>query len=935
MNHPRVRLAPLAALALLALCAPRARADEDQRQFRKLTLDNGLRVLLASDPKVNASSASMAVGIGANADPRDAQGLAHFLEHMLFLSNKKYPVLNDYSKFLQSHGGSSNAYTAQDLTNYHFEVNNDGFPEALDRFAQFFISPSLDYEYAKREVMAVNSEHQKNTMDDTWRLMQLQRSSLRKDHPANAFSTGDAGTLKDAKEAVLRGFFNDYYKSKNMALAVLSDRSLDELERLVRERFAEVPAGEAKAWSAPADQLEEVKALRLFQVAPVKDLRQLQVFFDVPSQHQHALQRLGNMLGMTMGDEGQGSLLSYLKARGLATSLSAGLGGTRYYSSCSMTVGLTPQGLKQWREVLGLCFAYAKMLRTSGFPRHVWEEAKTLAELNDRYGAKPEGMQAAIDLANDIMEYGLAVADKANVTFQEPDPKLYQQLVDALVPENALVFLVAKGVQTDAKEPHYGTEYSYALEQGEPFDALGKVEVPKELHLPLPNPFVPKDTSLRAEQPVLLSQDEGVTLYYAQDTEFHRPKVALHLHVLSPAAYGSPRQAALTGLYAAMLQEQLNELAYPALMAGLGYSLQPTRKGLLLTVSGYSESAFKLLRIVGEAMRGPLDPEAFERVRLRAVEGIKNFPLGQAYQVVTELSRKLTLQGYVLPEEKMAALEGLKLEQLQAHVKELLGRTHIEALCCGNLTGAQARTAVGGLRAALGSQPFPPQAARPDAWLWLKPGEEVVLQRVGATDQACLRIDYQVGRSDVSTRMASELIARALGNVFYTEMRTKQKLGYIVFSGSLNRDDVQSLAFLIQSGTHAPEDLQARADACIAELPALFAQLPPAQFEAIRQSLIEDRKKSEKSIAEKAAVFWAGAFDKEGDFDWLSKEIAALEALDQAKVTALLKQVVEQKTRVVYLMAARQAPKFAKPGTVEGYDAFQAEHTYVTGKAGR
>jgi len=921
-------------LAALA-CASPAIAGDDERTFRKVTLDNGLRVVIASDPSVNSSSASMAVGIGANADPKDAQGLAHFLEHMLFLSTEKYPTLNAYSEYLKSHGGSSNAYTSQDHTNYHFQINHDGFPEALDRFAQFFVSPTLDYKYAQREMMAVNSEHQKNTMDDTWRLMQLQRFNVRKDHPASGFSTGNAETLKDAKAEVLRGFFNDYYKPDNMTLAILGKSSLDELEKLARERFSAIKPGKAKPWTAPADLLEEAKGLRLFQVVPVKDMRQLKIFFDVPSQQAHSLSKLGTLVGMTMGDEGKGSLLSYLKDRGLATSLSAGVGGTRYYSSVTATVGLTPKGMEEWREVLKLCFAYTKMLQKSGVPTHVWQEAKTLAELNHRYGAKPEGTQAAIDLANNALEHGLELAERVSTTFEKPDPKAYQALVDAMTPENALVFLVGKGLKTDTKEPYYGTEYSSTVETGEAFESLKTVEVPKEIHLPLPNPFVPKSTTLVPVQPVLLQEDAKVTLYYSQDTEFRRPKVAINLHILSPEANSSARSAALTGLYAAMLQEQLNEFAYPALMAGLGYDLSPTREGLLLTVSGYSESAFKLLSIVSKSMRGTLDAATFERVRLRSVEGIKNFPLGQGYLVVGELTRQVNYHTYYPQSETLPVLEKATLKDLQGHVKLLLAKTHVQGLCAGNLTAADAKQAVAGVVDNLGSEAFDPRASHKDSFLLLPAKEEVVVKKVGMTDQSCLRIDLQVGKSDLVTRMSTQLFSRALNNAFYTEMRTKQKLGYIVFSGTLNRQNVQSMVFIIQSGEHPASLLQERADACIETLPKVFASMPAQQFDAIRESLIQDRQKKIKSIAGQAGRFFASAFDKEGDFEWLQKEIDALRALDQKAVTALLEKTVKEKTRQVYLLNAKQHGEFKTPGTVKDFAEFTKSHSYTAEKAGR
>jgi len=60
-------------------------------------------------------------------------GLAHFLEHMLFMGTEKYPEENDYSKFLAENGGSSNAYTSSDHTNYYFDVSPKELNGALDR----------------------------------------------------------------------------------------------------------------------------------------------------------------------------------------------------------------------------------------------------------------------------------------------------------------------------------------------------------------------------------------------------------------------------------------------------------------------------------------------------------------------------------------------------------------------------------------------------------------------------------------------------------------------------------------------------------------------------------------------------------------------------------------------------------------------------------
>ncbi len=115
-------------------------APTDTAVFRRFTLENGLRVLLVSDPKFNKSGASLVTNTGQIDDPADREGMAHFLEHMLFLGTEKYPDVADYGNFIKANGGYNNAYTTSDHTNYQFEVRHEAFADALDRFAQFFIT---------------------------------------------------------------------------------------------------------------------------------------------------------------------------------------------------------------------------------------------------------------------------------------------------------------------------------------------------------------------------------------------------------------------------------------------------------------------------------------------------------------------------------------------------------------------------------------------------------------------------------------------------------------------------------------------------------------------------------------------------------------------------------------------------------------------------
>ena len=126
-------------------------SPNDTRQYKTLKLANEIEVILVSDPTAEKSAASLSVGVGLLHDPISQQGMAHYLEHMLFLGTDRYPDTKGYSDFMTKNGGAHNAYTWLDITNYMFEVNNDAYDEALDRFADFFKSPKLYPEYTDKE----------------------------------------------------------------------------------------------------------------------------------------------------------------------------------------------------------------------------------------------------------------------------------------------------------------------------------------------------------------------------------------------------------------------------------------------------------------------------------------------------------------------------------------------------------------------------------------------------------------------------------------------------------------------------------------------------------------------------------------------------------------------------------------------------------------
>lgn len=74
------------------------KSDNDKCQYRMITLKNSLQILLIHEPELDKASAALDVNVGSMSDPDDIPGLAHFLEHLLFMGTAKYPEENEYNR---------------------------------------------------------------------------------------------------------------------------------------------------------------------------------------------------------------------------------------------------------------------------------------------------------------------------------------------------------------------------------------------------------------------------------------------------------------------------------------------------------------------------------------------------------------------------------------------------------------------------------------------------------------------------------------------------------------------------------------------------------------------------------------------------------------------------------------------------------------------
>jgi predicted Zn-dependent peptidase len=112
---------------------------------------NGLPIHRIELPGTRALTVLVAFDAGARNEREDENGMAHFLEHLVFKGGESYPTYKDVNETAERLGGVLNAYTSHDLVAFHITVRAESAPQAIDLLSDFAGRPRLDAEELDRE----------------------------------------------------------------------------------------------------------------------------------------------------------------------------------------------------------------------------------------------------------------------------------------------------------------------------------------------------------------------------------------------------------------------------------------------------------------------------------------------------------------------------------------------------------------------------------------------------------------------------------------------------------------------------------------------------------------------------------------------------------------------------------------------------------------
>ena len=473
-------------------------SPNDEARYESMTLANNLRVVVISNPNADKAAAALSVLVGAGSDPKDRAGLAHFLEHMLFLGTEKYPQVGEYQSFIRSNGGSQNAFTSYEFTTYYFDVEPSSLEPALDRFSQFFVAPLFDPKYVSREVNAVDSEYRARLKDDGRRRSYATKAVFNAEHPYAGFTTGNLETLDhDGLRDALLTFYATHYSANIMTLAVIGTEPTEILKQWVVDKFSAVKDKGVTPLSVDVPLFPPQTLPLLLHVTPNKDRRNLNLTFPITPTRHLFRSKPTYLVGALLGYEGPGSLLSTLREKGWADGVSAG-GGISLDDTATFSIGiaLTEDGLAKIDDIVHVVFQQIRNLREHGVTPWIYEEQRALSELEFRFQDPPQPSTSVLNIASGLHEYPIAEVIRGPYVLDEYQPAQTARLLSELVPENLLLTLFAKELSTGKTTKWYDTPYGTQPISAAQIERWSTPIVVADMRVQSPNNYIPTDLAL-------------------------------------------------------------------------------------------------------------------------------------------------------------------------------------------------------------------------------------------------------------------------------------------------------------------------------------------------------------------------------------------------------------------------------------------------------
>ncbi len=238
-----------ALIAMTALAAPagaQGAPSVPKLQFEKITLPNGLEVILHEDHSTPIVVANTWYHVGSGDEKPGRTGFAHLFEHIMFMGSEHVPT-GQFDKWLEAAGADNNGTTNTDRTNYYEQLPSNALPLALwlDADRMGHLLPVMDQAKLDLQRDVVKNERRQRYDNVPYGRANetIVAALFPATHPYHWTTIGSMTDLSAASLEDVKEFFRTYYAPNNATLVISGDFNRDSAITWVNRYFGSIPRG--------------------------------------------------------------------------------------------------------------------------------------------------------------------------------------------------------------------------------------------------------------------------------------------------------------------------------------------------------------------------------------------------------------------------------------------------------------------------------------------------------------------------------------------------------------------------------------------------------------------------------------------------------------------------------------------------------------------
>ncbi|HEY4978953.1 MAG TPA: pitrilysin family protein, partial [Candidatus Acidoferrum sp.] len=265
------------------------------RDIERHVLPNGLIVITETMPHVRSVSVGIWVNNGSRRENATENGMAHFLEHMVFKGTQRRSA-EDIAREMDSVGGMLDAFTSKEQICFNAKVLDEHLPIAFDVLADLVLRPKLDVDDVKKEQQVVLEEIKMDLDNPEYMLHDIFTRGFWPEHSLGRPILGTPETVKNFSRERLNNRFKKWFAPDHIVVTAAGNVTHQQVLALVEKEFGQLkPSGEPEPEIAPTTAAP-------IHLQTKRDLEQVHLCIGVPciplaDERRFAVAVLNNLLG--------------------------------------------------------------------------------------------------------------------------------------------------------------------------------------------------------------------------------------------------------------------------------------------------------------------------------------------------------------------------------------------------------------------------------------------------------------------------------------------------------------------------------------------------------------------------------------------------------------------------------------------------------------